>query len=101
MPRTWVRKTDRGVDAKILKRAAEELTMEHLSGQWQKSMASAMLRLIDIGRSLNFFQYLLSVTWQMPCFFATALTDVPLLTPLLLFLISWHLLHDQSSSPMF
>ena len=56
MPRTWVRKTDRGVDAKILKRAAEELTMEHLSGQWQKSMASAMLRLIDIGRSLNFFK---------------------------------------------
>ena len=26
-------------------------------------------------RSLNFFQYLLSVTWQIPCFFATALTE--------------------------
>ena len=54
MPRTWVRKTDRGVDAQILKRAAEEVN--NLSGQWQKNMASAMLRLIDIGRSLNFLK---------------------------------------------
>ena len=27
MPRTWVRKTDRGVDAQILKRAAEEVNI--------------------------------------------------------------------------
>lgn len=42
MPRTWVGKTNRGVDAKILKRAAEEVK-KHLSGQWHESMVSAML----------------------------------------------------------